>query len=179
MAPSDYRELEEMLKYAVTQHRGPIAIRYPRGKGKERLTDVKDRVTWHNGVRICNGTDLTVITSGNMVETSLQVAALLKNHGISTDLINARFLKPLDEKLIIGSAMKTKKVVTIEDHSIIGGLGSNVLQMLNKFGLKIDIKLFGYPDQFVAQGTRNDLFRIYKLDSHSLAHEILKLLQKK
>jgi transketolase C-terminal domain/subunit len=113
-----------------------------------------------------------------MVDTSLQVATILKNKGISVDLLNLRFLKPLDEELIIGSAMRTKKVVTIEDHSIIGGLGSNVLQLLNRYGLNIELKMFGFPDQFIGQGTRSDLFRIYKLDADSLIHGILRLLKK-
>lgn len=177
-APCDYRELEQMLRYAVMEHDGPIAIRYPRGKGKAILSDVKDPVTWHKGIRICKGTDITIATAGNMVDTSLQVATILKNKGISVDLLNLRFLKPLDEELIIGSAMRTKKVVTIEDHSIIGGLGSNVLQLLNRYGLNIELKMFGFPDQFIGQGTRSDLFRIYKLDADSLIHGILRLLKK-
>jgi 1-deoxy-D-xylulose-5-phosphate synthase len=129
LAPCDYRELEQMLRYTVMEYDGPIAIRYPRGKGKAILSDVKDTVTWHKGIRICKGTDITIATVGNMAETFLQVASILKNKGIFVDLINVRFLKPLDEELIVGSAIKTKKVVTIEDHSIIGGLGSNILQL--------------------------------------------------
>ncbi|AOT72974.1 1-deoxy-D-xylulose-5-phosphate synthase [Geosporobacter ferrireducens] len=178
LSPCDYSELEHMLRYAVIEHNGPIAIRYPRGKGKVILSDVKKPVAWHKGIKICNGTDVTIVTAGNMVETSLQVAATLKSEGISVDLINVRFLKPMDAELIIGSAMRTKKVVTIEDHSIIGGLGSNVLQLLNRYELNIEIKMFGFPDHFIGQGTRSELFRIYKLDADSLIHGILRLLRK-
>lgn len=81
--------------------------------------------------------------------------------------------------MIIGSAMRTRKIVKIEDHSIIAGLGSNVLQLLNKYGLSIKLKMFGFPDQFIGQGTRSELFRIYKLDVDSLVYGILRLLQKK
>ncbi len=179
LAPGDFRELEQMLRYAVMEHRGPIAIRYPKGKGKAVLWDVKAPLTWHKGLRICKGNDITIVAVGNMVETSLEIAAMLKTKGIYVDLINVRFMKPLDEELIINSAMKTKKLVTIEDHSIVGGLGSNVLQMLNKYGLKVEMKMFGFPDQFIGQGTQNDLFRMYRLDTESLAHEILRLLQGK
>ncbi len=178
LSPCDYKELEQMLRYAVMEHQGPIAIRYPRGKGKDILSDANEPVTWHKGIKICKGTEVTIVTVGNMVGTSLQAAAILKSKGISVDLINARFLKPLDEELIICSAMKTKKVVTIEDHSVIGGLGSNVLQLLNRCGAKIELKMFGFPDQFIEQGTRSDLFRIYKLDADSLVHGILRLLRK-
>lgn len=178
LAPCDYRELEQMLRYAVMEYDGPVAIRYPKGKGKAILSDVKDSVTWHKGIRICMGADITIATAGNMVETSLQVASILKNRGIFVDLINVRFLKPLDEELIIGSAMKTKKVVTIEDHSIIGGLGSNVSKLLNRYGFKIELKMFGFPDQFIGQDTRSDLFSIYKLDTDLLTHEILNYCEK-
>lgn len=173
LSPCDYTELKHMLRYAVMEHQGPIAIRYPRGNGKVSLANVQESVIWHKGVRICNGTDITIIAAGNMVETSLQAAKILKSKEIFAELINVRFIKPLDEELILSSVMKTKKVVTI------GGLGSSILQLLNKYGFKTEVKMFGFPDQFIRQGTRSDLFKLYKLDADSLAQEIFRFMQKK
>ena len=112
-----------------------------------------------------------------MMETSLSIAMALKSRGVYADVINARFVKPLDEELIIESVMRTKKAVTIEDHSIVSGLGSSVLQMLNRHGLKTDIKMFGFPDRFIEQGKQNELLTLYKLDADSLIREITAFLR--
>jgi len=175
LSPCDYWELKQMLRYAMIEHNGPIAIRYPKGQGKEILISDQNPVIWHKGIRICTGSDLTIVTAGNMVETVLQVVKMLSKVGIYADLINVRFLKPLDEELIINSVKKTKKIVSIEDHTIIGGLGNSVLQLLNKYNLKIETKIFGFPDKMIEHGPQNELFRTYKLDSESLTKAIIHL----
>ncbi len=174
LAPCDYNEFSNMLNFAVNEYSGPIAVRYPRGKGKDRL--IEDRpVKLGQGVVVRQGNGITIVSLGTMLETALKVTETLEKLGISVELINARFAKPIDSKLIINSASKTKKVVTIEDNTIIGGFGSGVLEMLNQKGIDVKTSIFAFPDVKVIHGSRNNLFRKYKLDHESLVAEILKM----
>lgn len=174
MSPCDYTELEEMLEYAVLKHKGPIAVRYPRGKGQEKLFD-SEPVKFGHGVKVRDGNDLTILTVGDMVETSMKTAFMLQQMGISSDVINVRFIKPLDMKLIINSVTKTKRVVTIENNTVIGGLGSYILEMMNQLGINVKTKIFGFPDQPVVHGSKNELYIKYKMDPESIKKEILKI----
>jgi 1-deoxy-D-xylulose-5-phosphate synthase len=174
MSPCDYTELEEMVEYAVLKHKGPIAVRYPRGKGQEKLLD-SEPVKFGRGVKVRDGNDLTILTVGDMVETSMKTASMLQQVGISSDVINVRFIKPLDMNLIINSVTKTKRVVTIENNTVIGGLGSYILEMMNQLGLNVKTKIFGFPDQPVVHGSKNELYIKYKMDPESIKNEILKI----
>ncbi|MDP4182086.1 MAG: 1-deoxy-D-xylulose-5-phosphate synthase [Bacillota bacterium] len=174
MAPCDYDEMRKMLNYAFLEHNGPIAIRYPRGRGQDKLVDGGD-IKLGQGAIYKEGKDLTFISIGAMFETSVKAAEQLEKLGISVELINARFVKPLDTKLIVNSVLKTKKLVTLEDNAISGGFGSSVLEMLNQSGLNIKAKLLGFPDQPIIHGSRNELFKKYKLDAESIVVETLKL----
>lgn len=177
MAPCDYDEMRKMIRFAFTEHKGPIAIRYPRGKGKDRLIDSSE-VKLGQGVLYKEGSDLTFLSIGTMFETALKVTEELTKLGVSVELINARFVKPLDVKLIVNSVMKTKKMITLEDNTITGGFGSSVLEMINQRGINVKSKLFGFPDQPIIHGSKNQLFKRYKLDAESLVGEILKLCKK-
>jgi len=174
MAPCDYDEMKKMLKYAFMEHKGPIAIRYPRGKGKDHLMDSGD-VKLGQGVLYKEGSDLTFLSIGSMVEVAINVTEELTKRGVSVELINARFVKPLDEELIVNSVMKTRNLITLEDNTINGGFGSSVLEMINQRGINVKTKIFGFPDQPIPHGSRNQLFKKYKLDTESLVEEILKL----
>jgi 1-deoxy-D-xylulose-5-phosphate synthase len=174
MAPIDYTELDLMLKYAINKHKGPIAIRYPRGRGQEKIIEAA-QINSGQGVLIREGSDISIIAVGNMVEVALKVAFMLQKVGISSDVINARFVKPLDTRLIMNSALKTKKVVTIEDNSIIGGFGTAVLEMLNQRGINIKTKIFGFPDKIITHGSRSDLYKMFGLDAESVAEYIKKM----
>ena len=120
MAPKDFKELEQMLEFAVNLNK-PVIIRYPRGGEKESFEQ-------HNNVElgraevIREGKDLTIVAIGKMVEKAKTVAELLAKEKIDTEVINARFLKPLDKETILKSVEKTKNVATIEDGLIEGGL---------------------------------------------------------
>jgi 1-deoxy-D-xylulose-5-phosphate synthase len=111
------------------------------------------------------------------VETALETAELLKTKGISAEVINARFVKPLDERLILESALKTGVVATLEDNSVKGGFGSSVLQLINENGLKCRTAVFGFPDMPILHGSRKELFKKYRLDADSLEHDITRMLR--
>ncbi len=178
VAPSDYDEFSHMIDYCILQHNGPIAIRYPRGTGKDLLSQPVP-IKYAKGVRLITGNDITIVAVGKMVEVALQAAELLLKNGINAEVINARFIKPLDSRLILESAAKTRVLATIEDNCINGGFGSSVLELLNENGYMIKTKVFGFPDIPITQGARNILYEKFGLDADSIAHEIVKMLRRK
>ena len=121
MAPKNFEELKNMLEYAINLKK-PVAIRYPRGgEGKIKFDNCK-KIELGKAEIIKEGTDITIIAIGKMVQRAMEVAQLLKNENINVEIINARFLKPLDKNTILKSIEKTKKVITIEDGILKGGL---------------------------------------------------------
>lgn len=170
MAPKDFTELEKMLDFAVSLKK-PVVIRYPRGgEGKEKFTEHKNielgkcekvkTILLENDKKY-----VTIIAIGNMVSKSMQVARALSEKNIEAEVINARFLKPLDKESIIQSIEKTKKCITIEDGTIIGGLGSAIKELISEENLKdIQIKSFAYPDKFIEHGSIEELEAKYGLD---------------
>lgn len=184
MAPKDFQELELMLEFA-TKLNSPVAIRYPRG-GEAKL-----RFETHNIVEIGKAeyirileeanevdyTKVTLIGIGKMTARALEVAEILENKGIKTEVINSRFLKPIDSKKIVESIMKTKNCITIEDGCMKGGLGTTVEEMIVDNHLtEIRFKAFAYPDEFIKHGNVEELERIYRLDKDSIADDITNMI---
>ena len=177
MTPKDYEELRQMLRFAI-DHNGPVAIRYPRGHEKEIGNKKCQPVEIGRAELIQKGNDITIVACGRMVHTAVKVAKELIKFGMTADVINARFIKPLDSKLIVASAEKTKNVVTIEDNMVIGGIGSQILNEINEHGLSgIKVRNFGFPDKFVTHGNVTQLDSLNKLDYQSIACEILNVFQ--
>lgn len=173
MAPKNFEELEKMIEFAIDLQK-PVAIRYPRGGESNIKFEKSEEIILGKAEIIKKGTDLTIIAIGKMVSKAMEVAQILNGENINAEVINARFLKPIDKKTILKSAIKTKKVITIEDNIITGGLGSAVIEIINESNLEgIKIKCFGY-EGFVKQGTVNELEKIYGLDAKSIVKEILK-----
>jgi len=165
MAPKDFKELEDMLEFAVNLKK-PVVIRYPRGG---ESTDVKFEK--HTSVKegkaeiLQNGKDVTIIAIGKMVEKAMKMAKkLLQEEQKSVEVINARFLKPLDEKTIKLSIEKTKNVITIEDGTKINGLGTAVKELIIDNKLQnINVITYAYPDEFIPHGSVNELEKL-KMD---------------
>lgn len=176
MVPADYYELRQMLDFAINKQAGPIAIRYPRGRGKEYLTQ-KIPLELGKGVILKTGEEVCILAAGIMVDTALQAAEKLEKHGVSTEVISARFLKPIDEELIIECGKRFKYIVTLEDNCKVGGFGSRVLEILNKHGLKTDLNIMGLPEDFIPHGSRNELLKNLELDFNSVANNILRGLK--
>ena len=173
MAPKDFEELKNMLEFAVNFN-GPILIRYPRGGENHKFTR-KLSIKLGKAELIRQGKDITIIGIGKTVGKAVEVAELLKKQNINSEVINARFLKPLDEKFIVKSIKKTGRVATIEDNTLKGGLGSSVIELVNKFNLQnIKVETFGYDDCFVPHGGTEELEKIYKQDVESIAKQLAK-----
>ena len=171
MAPKDFKELEDMMEYAIKLKR-PVVIRYPRG-GEEIAFKKHDRLKVGKAEVLETGKDYSVITIGSKVSTGKQVVDKLNEMNKTCDLINVRFLKPLDKKTILKSITKTKRVIVIEDGTIIGGLSSSIKELIadNKLIMKYD-KYYSYPDEFIKHGSIKELNKQYKVDVDSIIKDI-------
>jgi 1-deoxy-D-xylulose-5-phosphate synthase len=152
MAPKDEDELRHMLFTAI-HHTGPAAIRYPRGFGLGVPLDPEYRlIPIGESELLKEGKDLTLIALGSMVSPCLEAAKDLEEEGLSATVVNCRFVKPLDRRLVNYSG-KTGKVLVVEENILQGGLGSAVLELFNDMGLReVTVKRLGLPDSFVEHG---------------------------
>jgi 1-deoxy-D-xylulose-5-phosphate synthase len=169
MAPKDENELQHMIKTAV-EYAGPAAVRYPRGTGIGVPMDQELKALEVGKAEVLrDGSDLVILAVGNMVHPSLEAADRLKAEGISAAVVNARFVKPLDEELILQAARKTGRVVTVEEHALAGGFGSAVLECLESNGVAgIKAHRIGLPDAFIEHGSQKVLRRKYGLDAEGI-----------
>ena len=169
MAPKDESELRDMLYTAVYYKDGPVALRYPRGSalGVE-LKEGFEKLPIGKGETVRNGTDIAILAVGNMVEYSLAAAAMMENDGISAEVINMRFIKPLDTGLLENAAARFNKIVTVEENALEGGFGSAVLEFLNDSNLKVDVLRIGIPDKFIDHGTQKELHNLIEIDPESI-----------
>ena len=167
-----------MLEYAVKSNK-PIAIRYPRsGEYEEKLEYGSiEKIERGKAEILLEGDDITVISIGKMTEYAYKVACELKIENINVEVINVRFLKPLDKEKIIKSAKKTKKVITIEDGYIRGGLASSVNDILINQDEKIEIKNMGYPDKYIKQASVSEIEEKYNMDKKSIKENIINMVK--
>lgn len=169
MAPKDFKEFENMLEYAISLKK-PVVIRYPRGGEGKIKFDIHENLENNTCEILKTGSDLSIIAIGKMVERAVEVSNILEKQGKSVEVINARFLKPLDENRILESINKTKKVITIEDNIIRGGLGSKLEELIVKYGLQnIEFKKYGYPDEFIKHGSTSEIENKYGLTAEKIA----------
>lgn len=161
MAPKNFMELEKMLEFAY-KFNGPIAIRYPRG-GENYKFKKTSNIGRGKSEIISKGEDVTILAIGKMVGTAMKVKEILEKENIKIEVINARFLKPLDMSAIEKSFNKTKFLITIEDNVKSSGFGVKVKSKLS--GKIINL---GYPDEFISHGTVKEIEKKYKLDSDSI-----------
>jgi 1-deoxy-D-xylulose-5-phosphate synthase len=172
MAPKDESELRDMVYTAVEYKEGPIAIRYPRGNGiGVPMKPGFDKLEIGKGEIIRHGKDVAILAIGNMVHYSMKAADLLANDGINAEVVNMRFVKPIDGDLIEQICGRFKYIITVEDHVIDGGFGSAVLEYMAGKNLleHVQVKVHGVPDRFIQHGTPAELFRMLNLDAPGIA----------
>ncbi|MBM4288492.1 MAG: 1-deoxy-D-xylulose-5-phosphate synthase [Deltaproteobacteria bacterium] len=177
MAPKDEDELRHMLYTAVT-HKGPIAVRYPRGNGLGApLSPVLQKIPLGQAEVILEGDDLLILAVGASVYPALEAARELKENGFRATVVNARFIKPLDQATILSWATKCGRVLTVEENVAAGGFGSAVLELLSDNGLTgIPVKRLAVGDLFVEHGSQKTLRRKYGLDTQGILESALTLL---
>ncbi len=168
MAPKDENDLRNML-YTAIHHRGPIAIRYPRGKAVGVPLESDYRLIPIGEVEVLKtGTDLIILAVGNMVYPSTAAAEALESRGLSVGVINARFVKPLDPNLpdILAGA---SKVLVVEEGALPGGFGAAVIELLNDRGRNgVPVRRLGLPDAFVDHGSPAELRKECGLDTEGI-----------
>ena len=174
MAPKDENELRHMLKTSI-YHPGPSSIRYPRGSGLGvKIDEEIKKIEVGKGEVIKDGKDLAIIAFGSMVDPSMKAAAMLEEKGFSVAVINARFAKPIDKSLIMKYAKKTGCLITTEEHSVQGGFGSAVLEVLQNFDERIPLKTkcIGVPDVLIEHGATGLIKKDLKLDPEGMFETI-------
>lgn len=175
IVPADSRECEEVIKYA-SFHDGPMYIRIARSNVPD-IFDENYHFNIHKAVVVEEGTDVSVFTNGETLAEVLLAAEELKKENISVEVINVPVVKPLDFQSVIDSVKKTKFAITVENHSIIGGLGSAICETLAS---KCPSKVYrvGIHDEFGQSGKAEELVEYYGLDSKTLAKRIRTMYKK-
>ena len=174
MAPKDEEELRHMLKTAVSMN-GPVAVRYPRGSGVGvTLSEGLEVLPISKAEVLREGSDVCLWAIGTMVESAVKLAEMLAEQNINAGVVNMRFAKPIDKELLLAHAEKYKKLVTIEEGVLQGGVGSAVLETINDAQLLGTCKVlnFGIPDEFILHGDKQRLFQDIGLDVETMASKI-------
>ena len=161
MAPKDFKELEDMLEFAVKLNK-PVVIRYPRGGEEKTKLEKHEELKLGKAEILKEGKDITIVAIGKRVAKAMEMAEKLKQNEIDAEVINARFLKPLDKETIKTSIEKTKNVITMEDGTEINGLGTAVEELIVEENLQnIKFKKYAWPDEFIRHGSIEELEKIY------------------
>jgi len=170
MCPADDIEARAAV-HAAAAYEGPVYMRF----GRAAVPVINDRPDYHfeigKGSVVREGTDVTIVATGICVDSALGAAKMLEQDGISAEVINICTIKPLDEEVIINSAKKTKKVVTAEEHSVIGGLGSAVCDAICK-SYPVPVYKIGMQDVFGESGSAAALVEKYKLDAKGVYEQV-------
>lgn len=173
MAPKDEQELRDMMYTAVNKIDGPSAIRYPRGAalGVE-LREGFQEVEIGKAEVLEEGEDVAILAVGKMVDYSLQASAKLREDGIKAEVINMRFVKPLDTEILDQVAKKFDKIVTVEENSVVGGFGSGVIEYFSDKNYKNDIVRIGIPDEFIDHGSQAQLHDLIGIDANGIFEKV-------
>ena len=176
MVPRNGAELRGMMELACNYENGPLAIRYPRGNTAELDENKSPQIEFGKAHILRKGQDVALFAVGVMVDTAEEVADVLEAKGFSTAVINARFVKPLDEKVIVQFGGKVKLLVSLEENTIHGGFGSGVLESLSEKGMCVPTLQIGVPDRFIAQGSPEEQRQATELSPEQISTRILERL---
>lgn len=175
MCPSDYVEAKAAVRAAI-EYEGPVYMRF----GRAAVPVINDRPDYHfeigKGTIVREGTGVTIVATGICVDSALGAAELLAKEGINAEVVNICTIKPLDDDLIVASAKKTGRVVTVEEHSVIGGLGSAVCDCLCA-KRPTPVKKLGMQDVFGTSGPAAELVKKYGLDAEGVCRSVKEFLQ--
>ncbi|MGM0365896.1 MAG: transketolase family protein [Actinomycetota bacterium] len=175
ISPADGPQYREAI-FKAAQIEGPVYLRVHRQKAR-RINDDNYTLRVGKGDVLLEGNDLTLIASSTMVANSMDAALLLKARGINAEVINISTIKPIDRELILESSAKTGKVATVEEHSIVNGLGSTVANVLSTSG-PVFLNKIGIGDSFAVVGEYEELIEYYGLTGEKIAQKIEDFLNK-
>ena len=167
LAPKNKWELSDMLKFAV-RYQGPIAIRYPRGEAYDGLEEYREPMVYGKSELIFEGEETALLSVGSMVETAVEVREKLKADKINATLVNARFIKPLDTKILDRLALNHKKIVTMEENVKNGGFGMAVSEYMQEYHPEVKVQIIALPDAFITHGNPKLLKAKAGIDADSI-----------
>jgi 1-deoxy-D-xylulose-5-phosphate synthase len=179
MAPKDENEFRHMLATVVDYDGGPIAVRYPRDYGYGVELDKKFKIIdIGKGEVITRGDDVALIAIGSMVGPCREAAEVLAGDGVSCWVINARFVKPLDEDLLSSVASSVRLVITVEENAVRGGFGSVVSGFLAESGINVPVTRLGLPDRFISYAARRELLKEVGLSAEGIVRSVTTALSR-
>jgi len=176
MVPRDGEELRGMMELAYNNESGPSAIRYPRGNTANPDENDCSQLEFGKAQILRKGKDIALFAIGLMVDIAEQTADLLEKNGYSVAVVNARFVKPLDEDVIVRLGREVQLLVSLEENTIHGGFGSGVLETLSVSGICVPTLQLGVPDRFIAQGNPDEQLRSAELSMEQIYSRILERL---
>jgi len=173
MAPANASEFVDMLHTAIALN-APVAVRYPRGAGEGINNNIEPQIIPAGAVQVlAKGEDMAIIAIGRSVAIAIDVVQLLADKGISAELINARYVKPLDLESICNVGRRFKRILTIEDNSVTSGFGTAVLEALSDQGINSELIRIGIPDEFIEQGRVDILFDLLNIEPGAIVERVL------
>ncbi|SHK51175.1 1-deoxy-D-xylulose-5-phosphate synthase [Thermocrinis minervae] len=178
-APKDEQELRDLLYTAVMHHSGPIAVRYPRGPAYGVPTEGFKEIPIGSWEELVEGQDVVVLAVGYPVYQALKASEDLYKLGIKVGVINARFVKPMDERLLDSLAGRYDLFITVEDNTVVGGFGSGVLEYFARKGIQKRVITLGVPDRFIEHGNQNLLRSLVGIDAEGIKKVILEAVKSK
>ena len=162
---------------AIADHKGPVYLRFGRPKVPV-FTDPTQKFEIGKGIKLIDGSDVTIVATGHLVWESLEAAKILNKSGISVEVINIHTIKPLDEKIILESVEKTRCIVSAEEHNFLGGLGESISRVLSK-NLPLPQEFVATNDTFGESGTPAQLMEKYGLNASSIVEKAKKVISRK
>jgi len=177
-APKDEQELRDLL-YTAINSSVPFAIRYPRGAAYGVPIEGFSRIEIGTWEELLEGEDVVILGVGYTVYQAMKAAENLYREGIRAGVVNARFVKPMDEEMLLNLCERYNLIVTVEDNSLIGGFGSGVLELLSKKGITKRVVSLGVPDRFVEHGNQNLLRKLIGIDAEGIERVVKDILMKR
>ena len=175
VVPADNFETKEVIKSAVNfEH--PLFIRF----GKRPMTKLHDdghKFIIGNGIKLKSGNDLAIIATGETVQRALKACELLEKININCTLISMHTIKPFDEEIFLNSVSKVKAVITIEEHSVSGGLGEKCASVLMQKNIHLPFKILGFPDEYMVNGSQKDVLDHYNMSAEKILEIAKKLIK--
>ena len=162
---------------AIAEYKGPVYLRFGRPK-VPNFTPINQDFNIGKGVKLIEGSDVTIVATGHLVWEAIDCAKKLKSEGISAELINIHTIKPLDRNIILDSVSKTNCIVSAEEHNVIGGLGESISSLLVKKNLS-PMEFVGVEDSFGESGTPQELMKKYQLSSENIYLKCKKVISRK
>jgi transketolase len=176
IVPSDNIEMEGVTRLLI-EYDGPVYLRTGRGPvadvhGSNFIPEIG------KGCLLLPGNDLTIVATGEVVRVALDAGYLLHKQGIGARVVEIHTVKPLDQQIILAAAEETKAILTVEEHSVYGGLGGSIAELVSQ-SRPVPLRILGIPDELVVTGTQAEIFQHYGLTVEGIAKEAAELMKKK